>query len=198
MKEFWNERYSGNDYAYGESPNRFFERELPRFSPGHVLLPGEGEGRNAVWAARQGWQVSALDYSEEARKKALALGKKYNVAIDYSVTDLLTTSLPENHYDLIVLIFLHLPKTFRSAFHEKVIRALKPGGHLLAELFSTEQLKYGTGGPQKEEMLVTMDELQRDFSSLQILQLEQTETELNEGAYHKGQANVIRLIAQKP
>ena len=113
----------------------FSNGSFPVFLPAMYSCPAKA--KDATPCGRQGraGRYPPSITAKKPKKKALALGSKYNITIDYSVTDLTTVSLPENHYDLIVLIFLHLPKTFRPAFHEKVIQAIRPGGHLLAELF---------------------------------------------------------------
>jgi len=196
MKEMWEERYGHDEYAYGEAPNAFFKSCLDRLpAPGRLLLPGEGEGRNAVYAARQGWKVHAFDFSTAGRDKALRLAKRHGVHIEYEIADYESAHIEPGAYDAVALIFTHMHQSIRSTVHRKLASALKPGGHLFLEAYSQEQLRYGTGGPPNEEMLPTVETLREDFSSLDIVQLEKVEAEIYEGRYHTGLASVIRLVA---
>ena len=88
MKDFWNDRYGRAEYAYGKEPNVFFKEQLDQLQPGKILLPAEGEGRNAVYAAEKGWQASAYDWSENAYKKAMQLAEEKKVNIDYQICSL--------------------------------------------------------------------------------------------------------------
>ena len=196
MSNMWEERYGRDEYAYGEEPNAFFKASLdPLPAPGRLLLPGEGEGRNAVYAARRGWKVHAFDSSAAGRDKALRLAKRHGVQIEYDIADYESAHIEPAAYDAVALIFTHMHQRIRRSVHQRLVTALKPGGHLFVEVYSQEQLRYGTGGPPNAEMLSTLADLREDFSGLQILQLEQVEAEIHEGQYHTGLASVIRLIA---
>jgi len=196
MKEMWEERYGHDEYAYGEEPNAFFKSCLDRLpAPGRLLLPGEGEGRNAVYAARQGWNVHAFDSSTAGRDKALRLAKRHGVHIEYEIADYETAHIEPQAYDAVALIFTHMHESIRPTVHRKLASALKPGGHLFVEVYSQEQPRYGTGGPPNEEMLSTLETLREDFSGLDIVQLEKVEAEIHEDRYHTGLASVIRLVA---
>ena len=142
MKQMWEERYGRDEYAYGEEPNAFFKACLDRLpAPGRLLLPGEGEGRNAVYAARQGWTVHAFDFSAAGREKALRLADRYGVHIDYEVADYETAHLEPESFDAVALIFTHMHERIRRTVHRKLVSALKPGGHLFLEAYSPEQLR---------------------------------------------------------
>jgi 2-polyprenyl-3-methyl-5-hydroxy-6-metoxy-1,4-benzoquinol methylase len=196
MKEMWEERYGRDEYAYGEEPNAFFKECIDGLAaPGRLLLPGEGEGRNAVYAARQGWKVHAFDSSAAGREKALRLAKRHGVHIEYEVADYETAHIEPEAYDALALIFTHMHQSIRRSVHRRLVMALKPGGHLFVEVYSQEQLRYGTGGPRTEAMLSTVEDLREDFSGLDILQLEKIEAEIHEGQYHTGLASVVRLVA---
>jgi 2-polyprenyl-3-methyl-5-hydroxy-6-metoxy-1,4-benzoquinol methylase len=198
MKDMWEQRYAAEEYAYGEEPNAFFKACLDQLpAPGRILLPAEGEGRNAVYAARQGWKVDAFDYSPAGRAKALRLAERHGVQINYEVADYETAQIEPGAYDAVALIFAHKPESIRRATHRKLASALKPGGHLFLEAYSKEQLAYGTGGPPTEQMLYTLEDLREDFSAFEIATLEQLETEIHEGRYHTGLASVIRLVAMR-
>jgi SAM-dependent methyltransferase len=197
MKDFWNERYSNSEYVYGKEPNQFFKRALDRLSPGKLLLPAEGEGRNAVYAASKGWDVLAFDYSEEAKQKALLLAKENEVNIRYEVSFAEDVLLPENEYDAAALIFVHLPKDIFKPFLQKVIESLKPGGILILELYSVKQLGRDSGGPKSKELLFDYDELRSLLKGVNVDLFEEKEVQLREGKYHRGEAIVIRGIATK-
>ena len=198
MREsFWNQRYGVREYAYGIKPNEYFKQFIDRHPAGRLLLPGEGEGRNAVYAAGAGWKVDAIDQSSEGRKKAGLLAKQHNVDINYRVQDLLLADFSENYYDLAALIFVHFPSTDRLSFHQKLVTSLKPGGHILIEAFSKSQLGKPSGGPGNPDLLNNMDELKNDFESLEIVDLHEEDIILDEGAFHQGAASVVRMLARK-
>lgn len=197
MIDFWNERYSQIDYVYGTRPNAFFKQEIEKLPPGSILLPAEGEGRNAVFAAHLGWQVDAYDQTEVGQNKALQLAKNVGVSINYQVSAHDEVNLPKDHYDMCALIFTHTTPEGRRSLHQKVIAALKPGGAVLLEAFDKSQLGNESGGPQQLEMLFSLAELKEDFASMDIQLLEQKSITIDEGIYHRGQAEVVRLIARK-
>lgn len=198
MKEFWNQRYAEAAFAYGIEPNVFFAEQLSRLKPGKLLLPAEGEGRNALFAAKTGWQVDAFDYSESAQTKALILAQQHGVEFNYILSDFATLDAAPNTYDLIALIYAHLPAEFRTTWHRKLLALLKPGGKLIIEAFHKSQLGKASGGPQSVEMLYNEEELRHDFAECTDIQIEQAEIELTEGQYHVGHAAVIRLLATRP
>lgn len=197
MKEFWNSRYSNPTYAYGTRPNEFFKNCLSSLQPGRLLLPAEGEGRNAVFAAQMGWTVDAFDYSEAAREKALQLAGSACLHVNYQICTVQDFTAPENAYDLIGLIYAHLPSVERKQFHKRLFTYLRPSGYLLLEAFHKEQLGRESGGPQQLDMLYNRTELLDDFSDLDVLTIEETYTDLNEGPYHQGSARIVRLLAKK-
>lgn len=198
MKDMWEQRYGADEYAYGEEPNAFFEACLDRLPvPGRLLLPAEGEGRNAVYAAQRGWQVDAFDFSPAAREKALRLAERRGVHINYEVADYETAHIEPEAYDAVALIFAHKHESIRRTVHRKLVSALKPGGHLFLEAYSKDQLAYGTGGPPTERLLYALEDVREDFSALDIVELERVEAEIREGRYHTGLASVLRLVARR-
>ena len=195
-KSFWDQRFAEEGFAYGEEPNRYLREQLDRLEPGALMLPAEGEGRNAVWAATRGWRVHAFDTSTVGRDKALAMARRQGVEITYqlrSVADSLVDF--EGQFDAAGLVFMHLPADVRTAAHRAIARCLRPGGTLILEAFSTEQLKRGTGGPRDLGLLYELADLLGDFADLQISSLETTDAELDEGRYHLGVASVVRMLA---
>jgi len=203
IKEMWNNRYGAKEFAYGKEPNEFFKQTVTRYKlAGNLLLPAEGEGRNAVFAAEQGLQVTAFDISEEGKKKALQLAASQGVMLDYKVGDFLSMDFNETSFDGAALIYAHFPPAILSNYHQRIGELIKPGGLLILEGFSTNNLPLREknpeiGGPNKLEMLFTTESIQKDFPEFEVLQLEEKEVELNEGIYHKGIGKVIRFVGKK-
>jgi 2-polyprenyl-3-methyl-5-hydroxy-6-metoxy-1,4-benzoquinol methylase len=197
MKEFWNDRYAENEFAYGNEPNAFLKEHLLTIPKGNILFPAEGEGRNAVFAAQLGYEVAAFDTSEIGQKKALQLAQKRHVSIDYRVGELNELKYAAESFDGLVLIYAHVPSEIRKEFHQQLLSLLKPNGLILFEAFGKEQVKHNSGGPKDSAMLFSEEEIKNEFPNVQFLQLETLEIELNEGKYHIGSANVVRFIAIK-
>jgi 2-polyprenyl-3-methyl-5-hydroxy-6-metoxy-1,4-benzoquinol methylase len=196
MKDFWNERYAQEDYAYGTAPNAFFKEILDSLPKGSVLLPADGEGRNAVYAAKCGHEVLAVDMSESGREKALSLAQEEEVNIDYIVSDLLSFTT-EKKFDVIALIYAHFPKALRKEIHQKLIQLLKPKGVLIVEAFHPKQLNFSSGGPKNEEMLYSLDVLRSDFDEPEEIYAKELTVLLDEGEHHQGEAAVTRFVAVK-
>lgn len=151
-KEFWNARYQKEAYAYGKEPNVFFKKELQKHNIGSILLPLEGEGRNANYAATLGWQVSAFDSSLEGQNKALRLAEASRVNLNYTLADIENVQYPKASFDALAMVFAHLPLASRQRLHRKLISFLKPGGLLILEGYSKAHYQYNSkdsrvGGP---------------------------------------------------
>ena len=196
-KKFWDERYSEEHYVYGKEPNEFFKQEIEHVKPGKLLLPGEGEGRNAVYAALKGWDVTAIDFSKQAKAKAMKMAKEKNVRINYLVSSLEEVSYKENEYNLAALIFVHFHSAVRERAHKAIVKALKTGGTILIEAFNKKQIKNNSGGPKDIDSLYSIDDFRNDFKDLKIEMLSEQHTDLSEGHYHKGPADVIRFKGVK-
>lgn len=197
MQQFWDERYASSDYVYGEAPNRFLAEQLPNIPPGRALFPAEGEGRNAAYAASLDWEVDAFDYSRSAQRKAEQLFERQGVQVNYTVSSVEAYAFNPHHYDLVFLCYAHLPPPQRAYLHQQAAQALRKGGRLLLEGFHKEQLGRSSGGPKKEEMLFSLEQLEKDFGLLDIRELEKRSVHLEEGDYHQGEAAVVRMIARK-
>lgn len=195
MTEMWNKRFALEEYVYGKEPNVFFKEQLLRHPSGKILLPAEGEGRNAVFAAKMGWNVDAFDTSIEAKKKAERLAQENNVQIKYHLSSYEEADYKDNSFDLISLIYAH--SSNRQQNHRRLLKFLKPGGILLIEGFSKKQMNNTTGGPRNVEMLFSKEELEDDFISLSELLFTEVDIHLDEGEHHNGKASVIRLIGKK-
>lgn len=203
MKEFWNERYAQAEYVYGLNPNDYLKKTLGRIpQKGKMLLPAEGEGRNAVYAASLGFDVTAIDYSETAKTKALKLAARNQVSIDYQNADIMEMVLEEGKYDVLVLIYAHFPAPIRKDLHLKLQKALKKYGLVIIEGFSKNHLEVSknnqsSSGPQNIEMLFTEDIIKDDFSGFETIELTEEILRLNEGEFHQGQSAVIRYMGRK-
>jgi ubiquinone/menaquinone biosynthesis C-methylase UbiE len=197
MKQFWNDRYTESEFAYGKEPNQFLKEHIHLFPKGKVLFVAEGEGRNAVFAAKNGLQVYAFDYSDSGQKKAMVLASENNVVIDYEVSDVLQLSYEKNSFDAIVFIFAHFPSDIRKKAHEELLSLVKPNGKIVFEAFSKEQLKYSSGGPKESAMLFSEEEVRKEFVNVTFDFLKTQLVMLNEGPYHQGEGKVIRFIGTK-
>ncbi len=198
----WNERYSHKEFAYGVEPNLYLKEQLEKLSPGKILFPAEGEGRNAVFAAKRGWDVSAFDISAEGKRKALQLAERNEVTIHYQVGELLSLGFRPEQFDVIALIYAHFPAGIKSLIHTTLDQYLKKGGLIIFEAFSKKHLKYlakneKVGGPRELAMLFSIEELKADFSNYEALVLEEKEVELSEGTFHNGTGSVIRFVGRK-
>ncbi len=196
MKDFWDKRYAGCESFYGDAPNHFFKQFIDRLPTGRLLLPGEGEGRNAVYAAKNGWGVEAFDFSATARAHAAEAAEIAGVLLHYELKDIADYKATKL-YDLIALVYIHLPEPLRVAFHGELVKSLKPGGYIIMEAFSKEQVNNVSGGPEDVSLLYNAQEISRDFSALRILQCEEKEIVLQEGEEHYGHANVVHFIGQQ-
>lgn len=200
--ERWNERYRNDAFAYGEQPNNYLKEQLEKLTPGKILFPAEGEGRNAVFAATLGWTVSAFDISDEGKSKALRLAEKNKVTIDYQVGELETFNYAAGQFDAIALIYAHFPADIKSVYHKTLDTYLHSGGIIVFEAFSKKHIDYlakneKVGGPKDIAMLFSIDEIESDFSNYEIIELVEKEIELSEGVFHNGKGSVIRFVGRK-
>lgn len=203
MKEFWNERYARTEFAYGKEPNAFFRSQLSKLQAGsRLLFPAEGEGRNAVYAATMGMEVTAFDTSEEGKRKSELLADEFGVSIDYR-TGGMETVWGEPYFDAVVLIYAHFSPDLLSSYHRKMIEKLKSGGLVILEAFSKSHLEFSrknpeAGGPKNIDMLFDLEMVNKDFPNFKSLLLEEAHVNLNEGIYHRGKSAVVRFVGEKP
>ena len=198
MKEFWDQRYREEGFAYGREPNDYFREVIDSMEPVTLLLPGEGEGRNAIYAARKGWKVSALDQSSKGRDKALKWAREEGLKLDYRLVQLENFSIPDTQFDVIAIIYVHFMPDQRRRIFRQMASCLRNGGKMILECFHKNQLEYNSGGPQHIEMLFSVEDLREDFRSLTIEMCREMKLDITEGEYHRGISSVIRLEAYKP
>jgi hypothetical protein len=203
MKELWNKRYQDPEYAYGLKPNEYLKTILGRIQhKGAMLLPAEGEGRNAVYAAGLGFDVTAVDISEQGKEKAMKWAQKKNLSIDYLVGDLKEVELEENKYDILVFIYAHFPSSMRKTIHLKFQKYLKKYGYIILEGFSTNHIEVSKhnktrSGPPNIDMLFTKEMIADDFSSFETIEIAEKVIDLDEGAFHQGNSSVVRYMGRK-
>jgi SAM-dependent methyltransferase len=193
----WDERYSAEEYAYGTAPNKFLEENVNCIPKDRILSLAEGEGRNAVFLAKQGYSVTAVDASLVGLNKARKLAKQNEVVVEFIHADLAAYDLGENKWDGIVSIFCPLPSSLRKDLHKKVIVGLKRNGVFLLEAYTPDQLKHGTGGGNSVDLMQSKESLGLELAGLKFKHLIELERNVIEGLYHTGIGAVVQAIASK-
>ena len=168
VKAAWNERYAEAAALYGAEANQFVAAELGDLSPRRVLDLACGQGRNSVWLAMQGHEVTGIDLSDVGIAQARQLAANVGVDVDFRVGDVVGDWEPDAEYDLILLSYLQLPPEMRTVIHAKAIDALAPGGEVFLIAHHADNLEHGVGGPPMPDVLFTEAELAADFASLDI------------------------------
>lgn len=200
--ERWDARYGREEFAYGIHPNKYLEEQLKKLDKGKILFPAEGEGRNAVFAAKLGWTVTAFDISVAGQKKALRLAETNEVVIDYQVGEITNLTLANEQFDVIALIYAHFPADIKSFYHKSLDKYLRHGGTIIFEAFSKNHLNYvlendKVGGPKDIDSLFSIEEIKSDFPNYEFEELAEVEIELHEGLFHNGTGSVIRFVGRK-
>ena len=196
--EFWNNRYDGEQYVYGEKPNDFLVEAVKQLPPSSsVLSIGEGEGRNAAFLAKRGHKVTAVDQSEVGLRKAQKLALSQGCSIETAVADLEDYQFGEHQWDAVVSIFCHTPNMLRMSLYRSIKAGLKVGGIFIVEAYAPEQLARGTGGPKEIDNLVSLDELLTEFSDFEIVHAQATTRLITEGQFHQGLSDITQFIGSK-
>lgn len=199
MANFWDERYTRDGFFYGTEPNDFLAAECHRLPKGRVLCLADGEGRNGVHLATQGFEVTSVDGSAVGLAKARQLAADRRVALETIHADLATFDLGDAAWSGIVSIFIHLPPDLRRRIHGQLASALAPGGLFLLESFTPRHRElHRQGGPAEMERLLTLDVLRDELAPLEILLGHEIEREVNEGVNHGGPSWVVQVIARRP
>ncbi|WP_146403291.1 class I SAM-dependent methyltransferase [Planctomycetes bacterium CA13] len=193
----WNERYSAIGFAYGLEPNSFLVSVAHQMPRGPVLSFGEGEGRNAVYLAKLGYDVTAVDQSAVGLAKAVELARKQNVSIKTIHADLRDFEIKPNSWSGIYSIFCHLPTSMRVSLHSQVATGLRTGGMFALEAYTPEQCGRGTGGPPNPDLMMSLAMLQQELDGLDILHGYELEREVVEGKYHTGIGSVVQILARR-
>jgi 2-polyprenyl-3-methyl-5-hydroxy-6-metoxy-1,4-benzoquinol methylase len=158
-RERWDERHTAHDPIESLEPDPTLVEACATMAPGHALDLGSGDGRNAIWLAQRGWRVSAVDFSSVALARAGARAEASGVEIDWRLEDLLERRPAEGLFDLVTLIYIHLPTEERRAVYARAAAAVTPGGTLLVVGHDRSNLTEGVGGPQDPEVLFTPAEI---------------------------------------
>jgi len=195
---FWDDRYAADDYVYGQDPNEFVAEMAMHIPDGPVLCLAEGEGRNAVYIAKSGHRVTAVDQSSMGLNKALRLAEANGAVIDTIHADLEAYQIMPGAWAGIVATFAHLPPPLRRKVHAAVVQGLKPGGVFILEAYTPAQLALGTGGPKVPELLMTLDNLREELSGLEFIVAREIERDVTEGNFHQGRGAVVQIVARLP
>lgn len=193
----WDQRYSDKEYVYGTEANDFLREYAAKLHPGTALCLAEGEGRNAVWLAEQGFTVTAVDASSVGLEKANRLAEMHGVKIQTIHTDLADFTIQPGQWDLIVSIFAHTPINIRRQIHKQVVNNLRKNGQFLLEAYTPVQLKYKTGGPPTADLMMDLETLKDELQGLEMLHASELVREIHEGKLHHGQGAVVQIIAKK-
>ncbi|MFO1337655.1 MAG: class I SAM-dependent methyltransferase [Burkholderiaceae bacterium] len=195
----WNRRYEGEGFLFGSEPNQWLREHVDQLpTGGRVLCVADGEGRNSVWLARQGFGVDAFDIAERAVDKARAFAAREGVAVHYTVADCDGYAWAEASHDAVVAIFVQFAEpALRARLFERMVRSLRPEGVLILQGYTPKQLDYKTGGPPVAAHLYTEAMLREAFAGLDIVQLREYEAEVQEGTAHRGRSALVGLVARR-
>lgn len=196
-RDFWNEKFANTDYVYGTEPNDFLASVVTNLQRGATLSLAEGEGRNAVWLAQQGFTVSAIEQSEKGVGKTLRLALQRGVIVMAERGELETFHIQPNSWDLVVSIYAHTPQELRRKLHRQVVAGLKPGGVFVLEAYTPAQIPNNTGGPKDASLMPTAELLRSELAGLVFDHIEEVERDVVEGSLHTGTANVVQVVAHR-
>lgn len=198
MTNQWEQKFESEEYVYGEEPNAFIEAHAYRLeAQKRIVAFAEGEGRNAVFLARQGHDVTAWDYTQNGLKKTQKLAERYNVKVETGQKDLIHDPVPSEEFDAAIMVFGHFFKKDQKPVFEKLISVIKPGGIIMLEVYSEDQLRYQTGGPKRTDMLYDPRDLLEWIRGYKVLHFFYGEQERKEGIGHTGTGHVIQVILKK-
>jgi 2-polyprenyl-3-methyl-5-hydroxy-6-metoxy-1,4-benzoquinol methylase len=195
----WNRRYATDDFLFGTAPNEWLREQVLALAPrGRILCVADGEGRNSVWLARQGFAVDAFDVADRAVDKARGLAAREGVSVNFAVADCDAFAWPEAAYDGVAAIFVQFADPpMRARLFDRIVRSLKPGGVLILQGYTPKQLEYRTGGPPSLSHLYTPELLRAVFAELTIIELREYEAEVCEGQGHSGRSALVGLVARR-
>jgi SAM-dependent methyltransferase len=196
----WNRRFQGEGFLFGTEPNGWLREQAAALpAGGRVLCVADGEGRNSVWLARQGFAVDAFDISDVGVAKARAFAARAGVTVNYAVADCDGYAWQPARYDGVAAIFVQFADpALRQRLFANLVASLAPGGVLILQGYTPKQLEYKTGGPPQVSHLYTPGLLREAFAGLEILALREYEAEVAEGDGHRGRSALIGLVARRP
>jgi SAM-dependent methyltransferase len=194
----WNRRFAEPGFAYGTAPNDFLVEVAPLLPPGPVLSLGEGEGRNGVYLAQLGRDVTAVDGSEVGLSKARRLAAERGVALHTVHASLTDYVIAPASWAVILCFFVHMPQPLRANVFRAARTGLRPGGLFVLEAFGPGQIAHGTGGPAEPSRLAPVAELQRELAGLEWVVARDVERVLDEGTYHSGMSSTVQILGRRP
>ena len=201
----WDRRFGQEHFAYGKEANVWLRTVIEQLSPEpnpFALFPADGEGRNAVWAASEGWNATVFDLSREGEKKCNQLADEHGVNVTYEVDDLVLRDFPDQHYALIACSWFHTPPAVRAKHMPRMLHALAPGGHFVMEGYHKSQLQFTSGGPKSFDLLFDLEEVLGELTGpnappMTVVHAAVEETVLDESDLHRGRAAVVRFHLQR-
>lgn len=198
MGNQWNDRFSSEEYVYGEEPNAFI-RDHVSYLKGfnRVVAFAEGEGRNAVFLARHGHEVTAWDYADNGLKKTAALAEQFDVKVSVERKDLIQDPVPAEEFDAAIMVFGHFPKNEQLTVFNKLISTVKSGGMIMLEVYSEDQLYYQTGGPKNIDLLYNPIHLLEWVKGHRVMRFFYGEANREEGNLHTGVGHIVQMIFKK-
>ncbi len=195
----WNRRYAGDEFLFGTEPNAWLREHAAEFpAGGRILCVADGEGRNSVWLAQQGYKVDAFDITTRAVDKARAFAQRQGVQVNFTVADVDGFAWPQAAYDGVAAVFVQFADpSLRARLFERIVHSLSPGGVLVLQGYTPKQLDYRTGGPPQLSHLYTADMLRAAFAGLFITELRDYEAQVHEGQGHHGISALMGLVARR-
>lgn len=167
-REDWNRRYASVEHLWAAKPNRFLVAEVADLPPGRALDLACGEGQNAIWLATLGWQVTGVDYSDVAIEKARARAEREGAPVDFVCADLVEYMPDPATFDLVLLLYLHIPSGQRVGVHARASAAVAPGGTFLLLGHDLTNATDGVGGPSDRDLLYTANVIASELAGLEI------------------------------
>lgn len=194
----WNEKYAQHKHLYSDQPNQFIRNffESVNSNSKKVILPGDGDGRNGLWLARQGFDVSAFDYAEVAVDKANRISRELGLNYKSQHLDVTSWNPVSKSFDYVVLVFLHLEDAQRKHLMTQALKCLRPGGAFICQVFSKDQMGKTSGGPKDLSLLYDLSDFELMNPHFAAIELEKKLVELEEGPFHTGTASVINFIGK--
>jgi len=195
----WDERYTEAFVSYGTEPNDWLREVADKIPEGPILCLAEGEGRNAVFLAERGHDVTAVDLSEVGLENAKKLAGERGVAVTTIVANLADFDMGESQWAGIISVWAHMPRPLRAKVHAACVEALRPGGVFVLEAYTPRQLDQpGKGGPPVEEMLMRPEDLREELEGLTFERCDEVDRDVQEGRYHVGLSATVQVLARKP
>ena len=195
--QLWDARYAAEGYQWKTEPNQFVARELAGLPPGRALDLAAGEGRNSVWLASRGWQVTAVDFSRVGLDKGRKLADQSGVTVDWVVADLLDYEPPTAQFDLVVIAYLQLPASQAATVLHRAATALADGGTLFFVAHAKRNLTDGVGGPQDPDVLYTPEGVSAEIPGLRVLRAEDVSREVGDAEAIDTLVRAVRLPCRR-